>query len=391
MNRAITRIFLVVFTVSFLSCSQSDETPFPQKLEERIVLQDYRSTIDKREVSYWGNTDKIKFQKIYLRNGNFVDVTHRQNETISEIVEYFFVGGEKRIVRLTKVDESGKLPLEDSIFRKDGTLEHTGKSIVENSSITYKIDKFFEDGESVRMSRKLVKVDGQWLISNSNEFYPSGITSVILKRLEDKTYKREFFTEAGKLIKTQYWNTFRTVVKTIFYADDGKTAAAISTESAGQKSVLFYHANGYIKQLKDKSGSDTSLTAYDGTGNALFRQVWRIDSSQKTKTDGDPYLVSVDVIKTGDGVSRKYYFFPEQQKLQILIEQSETEKDGWRKRTRMYNQEGWLVSDQTINEVSKVIENKKVKINSVKHPKVDSIYLLYKPMVDPPSQLSSRW
>lgn len=372
---------------------------FPQKLPHRTILEPTQSAVERRTVYYDQANRFIVKEEIELRNGNRVLVAYGPKQQLKEVVEYY-AGDEKNAatdaIRRKTVFTGGEdvpvLALEDRIFRRDGTLAMEARLSEHAPPYVYDKRYYFDDGK--RLSRKTVMDVRKraWSIKRDEVYFDSGAVQSEASRLDDGGYERKVFSSEGALLRKQIWSSDRTALKAWIYEPGGNAVLFQVSESGQDRNIIFYDRQGRIDHMIDLFGEFEVATIYDGNGGALFRQMWSLKGFAEGDVVKQRKIAKLESVRAGgDFLSRKIFFFEKTETPVFILEESENEFGHYKRRSRTFDAEGWLVTDQTVNEVDKVIDNPTVKPRTVRYPLIDPDWLRYREHSLPDIQLKEKW
>lgn len=381
--------------------ASANDAGFPERLARRIVLETAQSAVERRTVYYdEANRSKLK-EEIELRNGNRVLVVYGPNQVLKETVEYFAAnaeGSKPVAIRRKTVFTGGKdrpvLALEDRLVRRDGTLAMEARLLSREPPFEFEKRYYREDGSRLVRKTILDVRKRAWSIKRDEVFFESGAVQSEASRLDEGGYERKVFSAEGTLLRKQIWNSDRTALKAWIYAPRSNAVLFQVSESGQDRNIIFYDRQGRIDHMIDLFGEFEVATIYDGNGVALFRQMWSVKSVENLEGSRvkQRKLAKLESVRAGgDFLSRKIFFLEKTETPVFILEESENEFGHYRRRSRTFDAEGWLVADQTVNEVDKVIDNPTVKPRTVRYPRIDPDWLLYREHYLPDIQLQEKW
>ncbi len=372
---------------------------FPERLARRIILETAQSAVERRTVYYdEANRFKLK-EEIELRNGNRVLVVYGPNQVLKETVEYYAAnaeGSKSVTIRRKTVFTGGKdipvLALEDRLLRRDGTLAMEARLLSSEPPFEFEKRYYREDGSRLVRKTILDVRKRAWSIKRDEVYFESGAVQSEASRLDEGGYERKVFSAEGALLRKQIWNSDRTALKAWIY-EPGSNAVLFQISESGQdRNIIFYDRQGRIDHMIDLIGEFEVATIYDGNGGALFRQMWSLKGFAEGDAVKQRKIAKLESVRAGgDFLSRRIFFFEKTETPVFILEESENEFGHYKRRSRTFDDAGWLVTDQTVNEVDKVIDNPTVKPRTVRYPRIDPDWMRYRERTLPDIQLKEKW
>ncbi|MBZ0187966.1 MAG: hypothetical protein K8F91_17090, partial [Candidatus Obscuribacterales bacterium] len=272
--------------------------------------------------------------------------------------------------------------------RPDGTMKAVSTAIIEDKTKEYRTIIFYPDGKNHREQSALDWQKTGWSLVTLTTLRIDGSIESETVRQKNGSYIRTVYTNEKLTLKIETWSADRTMVRSIFYAPDGKRVVRQTDENPNEMTVTTFNQNEKVDHIHYWTPSLEVVTAYSSEGIALVRKLWSVPFGEPEPVKRK--ISRIEEIQGNNGITRSYSFFLDGKTVQFYIEKKRAPTGKSITTTYLFDENGLLKHVESQDDKGMTLSQKNYKKGIKKEIPLDPDYLIYKPYKKPPSTLKSK-